>query len=43
MEAMKLQGVTPKPGTPAEAAALIDSEMQKWSDRDQGDRPQGRE
>jgi len=32
LEAMKLQGVTPKPGTPAEAAALIDSEMKKWSD-----------
>lgn len=32
LEAMKLQGVTPKPGTPAEAAALIDSEMTKWSD-----------
>jgi tripartite-type tricarboxylate transporter receptor subunit TctC len=31
LEAMKLQGVTPKPGTPAEAAALIESEMQKWS------------
>jgi tripartite-type tricarboxylate transporter receptor subunit TctC len=31
LEAMKLQGVTPKPGTPAEAAALIDSEMAKWS------------
>jgi tripartite-type tricarboxylate transporter receptor subunit TctC len=32
LEAMKLQGVTPKPGTPAEAAALIDSEMKKWSE-----------
>jgi tripartite-type tricarboxylate transporter receptor subunit TctC len=31
LEAMKLQGVTPKPGTPADAAALIDSEMTKWS------------
>ncbi|AOO83676.1 Bug family tripartite tricarboxylate transporter substrate binding protein [Bosea vaviloviae] len=31
LEAMKLQGVTPKPGTPAEAAALIDSEMTKWN------------
>ncbi len=31
-EAMKLQGVVPRPGTPAEAAALIDSEMKKWSD-----------
>jgi tripartite-type tricarboxylate transporter receptor subunit TctC len=32
LEAMKLQGVTPKPGTPAEAVALIDSEMAKWSE-----------
>lgn len=31
LAAMKLQGVTPKPGTPAEAAALIDAEMGKWS------------
>lgn len=31
LEAMKLQGVTPRPGTPADAAALIDSEMTKWS------------
>lgn len=31
LEAMKLQGVVPKPGTPAEAAALIDAEMGKWS------------
>jgi tripartite-type tricarboxylate transporter receptor subunit TctC len=31
LAAMKLQGVTPKPGTPADAAALIDSEMTKWS------------
>lgn len=31
LEAMKLQGVTPKPGTPAEATALIDGEMAKWS------------
>ncbi|WNJ92011.1 tripartite tricarboxylate transporter substrate binding protein [Bosea sp. 685] len=32
LEAMKLQGVTPKPGTPTEAAALIDSEMTKWNE-----------
>ncbi|SFI37946.1 Tripartite-type tricarboxylate transporter, receptor component TctC [Bosea sp. OK403] len=32
LEAMKLQGVAPKPGTPAEAAALIDSEMTKWNE-----------
>jgi tripartite-type tricarboxylate transporter receptor subunit TctC len=32
LEAMKLQGVTPKPGTPAEATALIDSEMTKWNE-----------
>ncbi len=31
LEAMKLQGVTPKPGTPAEATVLIDSEMTKWN------------
>lgn len=31
LAAMKLQGVTPKPGTPAEASALIDAEMGKWS------------
>ena len=31
LEAMKLQGVTPRPGTPADAAALIDSEMTKWN------------
>jgi tripartite-type tricarboxylate transporter receptor subunit TctC len=31
LDAMKLQGVTPRPGTPAEASALIDSEMAKWS------------
>ena len=29
---MKLQGVTPKPGTSAEASALIDSEMKKWGE-----------
>lgn len=32
LDAMKLQGVTPRPGTPAEASALIDSEMKKWSE-----------
>jgi len=32
LEAMKLQGVTPKPGTSAEASALIDSEMKKWGE-----------
>jgi tripartite-type tricarboxylate transporter receptor subunit TctC len=30
--AMRVQGVTPKPGTPEDAARLIDSEMQKWSE-----------
>ena len=32
IEAMRLQGVTPKPGTPEEAARLIDSEIRKWAD-----------
>ena len=29
---MRVQGVTPKPGTPEDASRLIDSEMQKWSE-----------
>jgi tripartite-type tricarboxylate transporter receptor subunit TctC len=32
LAAMKLQGVAPRPGTPADAVALIDSEMRKWSE-----------
>jgi tripartite-type tricarboxylate transporter receptor subunit TctC len=32
IEAMRVQGVTPKPGTPEDASHLIDSEMQKWSE-----------
>jgi tripartite-type tricarboxylate transporter receptor subunit TctC len=32
LEAMRIQGVTPQPGTPEEAARLIDSEMQKWAE-----------
>jgi tripartite-type tricarboxylate transporter receptor subunit TctC len=32
IEAMRVQGVTPKPGTPEDAARLIDSEMQKWAE-----------
>jgi tripartite-type tricarboxylate transporter receptor subunit TctC len=32
IEAMRIQGVTPKPGTPEDASRLIDSEMQKWSE-----------
>jgi tripartite-type tricarboxylate transporter receptor subunit TctC len=32
IEAMRVQGVTPKPGTPEDASRLIDSEMQKWSE-----------
>ena len=32
VEAMRLQGVTPKPGTPEEARELIRSEIQKWAD-----------
>ena len=32
VEAMRLQGVTPRPGTPEEASALIRSEMRKWAD-----------
>lgn len=31
-EAMKLQGITPKPGTPQEAVRLIESEIAKWGD-----------
>jgi tripartite-type tricarboxylate transporter receptor subunit TctC len=31
-EAFALQGVVPKPSTPAEAAARIDSEITKWGD-----------
>ena len=31
-EAMRIQGVTPKPGTPEEASRLIESEMCKWAD-----------
>lgn len=31
-EAFALQGVVPKPSTPAEAAARIDSEIAKWGD-----------
>ena len=31
-EAMRIQGVTPKPGTPEEASRLIESEMRKWAD-----------
>ncbi len=32
IEAMRVQGVTPKPGTPEEASRLIESEMRKWAD-----------
>ncbi|HEX2135222.1 MAG TPA: tripartite tricarboxylate transporter substrate binding protein [Microvirga sp.] len=32
IEAMRLQGVTPKPGTPEDAARLIESEIRKWAD-----------
>ena len=32
IEAMRIQGVTPKPGTAEDASRLIDSEMQKWSE-----------
>jgi tripartite-type tricarboxylate transporter receptor subunit TctC len=32
VEAMRIQGVTPKPGTPDEAKSLIESEMRKWAD-----------
>ncbi len=32
VEAMKLQGVTPKPGPPEEARRLIQSEVQKWAE-----------
>jgi tripartite-type tricarboxylate transporter receptor subunit TctC len=31
-EAFALQGVVPKPGTPADAAKLIDSEIAKWGE-----------
>ena len=32
IEAMRIQGVTPKPGTPEEASRLIESEIRKWAD-----------
>jgi tripartite-type tricarboxylate transporter receptor subunit TctC len=32
IEAMRIQGVTPKPGTAEDASRLIDSEMQRWSE-----------
>lgn len=32
IEAMRLQGVTPRPGTPEEASRLIESEMKKWGE-----------
>ncbi len=32
IETMRVQGVTPKPGTPEEASRLIESEMRKWAD-----------
>ncbi|HEY8566941.1 MAG TPA: tripartite tricarboxylate transporter substrate binding protein [Beijerinckiaceae bacterium] len=32
LEAMRLQGVTPKPGTPEEAGRLIESEIRKWAE-----------